>query len=68
VLRTYRSALVYDVDEGASLASVWRQQPRVYRLDDGVKGEGITYRANSEDLITLGEGASPTLYRTAWQC
>ena len=34
-IRTYGSALEYDVPPGAPLASIWGQTPRVARLDDG---------------------------------
>jgi len=68
VVRTYSRALVYDVPDGASLARIWSQEPRVYRLDDGAKGEGISFRFNTLDLISIGEGASPFLYQTDWLC
>jgi hypothetical protein len=67
-LRTYASVLVYDVPTGAPLASIWDQQPRVYRLQDGLKGEGVTYRLGSEDLLSIGEEKPTSLYETAWQC
>jgi hypothetical protein len=68
VLRTPTRALVYDAWNDVPLARVWNQEPGVYRLNDGPKGEGITYRFNSLDLITIGEGTSPLLYQTIWQC
>ena len=67
-LRTYTSALEYDVPPGAPLASVWGQTPRVARLDDGPQGEGITYRADAGALITIGEITPAVLYETPRQC
>jgi len=68
VVRTYSSALVWNLSEGATLSSIWTQSPRVQQLDDGVKGEGITYRIGSYDLLSIGEGTRPTLYQTKWEC
>jgi hypothetical protein len=69
-VRTYSRVLVYNVPNGASLARIWNQEPRVNRLDDGAKGEGITYRSDSFDLVSIGEGAAPFLYQyqTDWRC
>ena len=67
-LRTYASILVYDVPEKGSWDVIWSQQPRVYRLTDGVKGEGIAYRLGSDDLMSVGEERPMALYQTAWQC
>lgn len=68
VLRTYASVLLFDVPPGASLGSIWDQQPRVSHLSDGPKGEGITFKFNSADLVSIGEGTTTFLYQTAWQC
>ena len=68
VLRTYASALVYDVPAGASLATIWEQQPRVYPLGDGPKGEGIAFGYGTDDLMTVGEERPTMLYRTPWRC
>jgi len=68
VLRTYTSALVYDVPEGASLTRIWDQQPKVYPLADGPKGEGISFRHDSTDLLSIGEGVTPVLFETPWHC
>jgi hypothetical protein len=67
-LRTYASALMYDVPDGASLATIWEQQPRVYPLGDGPKGEGITFGYGTDDLMTVGEERPTMLYRTPWRC
>jgi hypothetical protein len=67
-IRTYGSALEYDVPVGAPLASIWEQMPRVGRLDDGPQGEGITYRADNGALITIGESTPANLFETPWQC
>jgi hypothetical protein len=68
VVRTYSSALVYDLADGATLSSVWTQSPLVQRLNDGQKGEGITYRVGSYDLLSIGESTRPVLYLTKWEC
>jgi len=67
-LRTYTSILVYNVQESAPLGSIWDQTPRVYQISDGAKGEGITYRFASDDLISIGEGPTTFLFQTSWQC
>jgi hypothetical protein len=33
-----------------------------------VKGEGITFRLNSNDLVTVGEEVPAALYETNWVC
>jgi hypothetical protein len=70
VLRTYASALIYDLPEGAPLASIIDKEPRVYPLGDGPKGEGISFRVDSEDLLSIGESkaTAATLFETPWQC
>ncbi len=68
VLRTYTSVLLYDLAEGASLASIVTQEPRVYPVTDGSKGEGVTFRTDSLDLLTIAEGTPATLFETAWHC
>ena len=68
VLRTSSRALVYDVWADLPLARIWNQEPRIYRLEDGPKGEGVTYRFNNYDLVSISEGALPFLYETIWQC
>jgi len=70
VLRTYASALVFDLVEGEPLASIVEKEPRVYPLGDGPKGEGITFRHDSDDLLTIGEAkaTAATLFETAWHC
>lgn len=67
-VRTYSHAFEYDLADGASLGSIWGQQPRVTTLDDGPKGEGITYRADGQALMTIGEGTSPALFQTSEEC
>jgi hypothetical protein len=67
-IRTYGSALEYDVSPGAQLTSIWDQTPRVSRLDDGPQGEGITYRAHGGALISIGESTPANLFETPWQC
>ena len=67
-LRTYASVLVFDVPEKAALDSIWAQEPRVYRLADGPKGEGLTFRLDTDDLMSVGEERPTALYQTAWQC
>lgn len=67
-IRTYGSALEYDLPPNAQLASIWKQTPRVLKLDDGPQSEGITYRADGKALITIGEGTPAAMYQTLWQC
>ena len=68
IVRTYTSALEYDVVDGAPLASIWDHSPRIIPLDDGTKGEGVTYRADGSALITIGEDATTLLFETPGQC
>jgi hypothetical protein len=67
-LRTYASILVFDVPEKTELDSIWAQQPRVYRLADGPKGEGLTFKLGTDDLMSVGEERPTALYQTSWQC
>ena len=69
-LRTYASVLVYDVQEDGFGYSIWEQTPHVYRLTDGPKGEGLAFRLDSGDLLSIGEdkAAPAALYETAEQC
>jgi hypothetical protein len=69
-LRTYTSVLLFDVPGGLLKDTIWEQQPTVSRLADGPKGEGLTFRLDSSDLISIGEEKSaPTwLYETTQQC
>lgn len=68
VVRTNSRALVYDVPDDMPLARMWRQKPLVFPLDDGRKGEGLSFRLDTRDLITIGEGLFPALYVTEWTC
>jgi hypothetical protein len=68
VVRTSSRVLVYEVPDGTPLARIWSQEPRVFALDDGPKGEGITLRSDGLDLMSVGEGAQPFLYQTPWRC
>jgi hypothetical protein len=69
-LRTYTSVLLFEVPGGILSDAIWAQQPTVSRLADGPKGEGLTFRLDSSDLISIGEEKSaPTwLYETTQQC
>jgi hypothetical protein len=67
-VRTYGSGLEYDVPEGAPLASIWGQTPRVFRIDDPPQGEGISYRTDGSALLSIGEGLPAYLYLTPWAC
>ncbi|MGE3910938.1 MAG: hypothetical protein AB7K36_16390 [Chloroflexota bacterium] len=67
-LRTYARLLVYDVPEGGSWDAIWGQQPRVYPVSDGPKGEGLAFRLDSDDLMSVGEERPTALYETAWHC
>ena len=69
VLRTYSSALEYELTSEAPLASIWpRQQPRLMLLDDGAQGEGITYRADGKALLTIGEVVPAVSYQAELRC
>jgi hypothetical protein len=67
-IRTYGSALEYDVPQGASLASIWDQIPRLLKITDPPQGEGITYRLDGKSLISIGEDTPTFLWQTARQC
>ena len=67
-IRTYGSALEFDVAPDAPLASIWGQTPRVTRLTDGIQAESITYRHDGKALISIGEGVPAVLFETLWQC
>jgi hypothetical protein len=67
-IRTYSSALEFDVPPGAALASIWEQAPRFLRIDDPPQGEGLSYRADGTALITIGESNPTYLYEIPWQC
>jgi hypothetical protein len=67
-VRTYTSVLEYDLADGAALASIWSQTPRISRLDDGPKGEGITYRTDGPAVMTIGEGSPAAVYEARRTC
>jgi len=71
VLRTYTSGLEYDLADGAALASLWGQPaavPRIFNLEDGGNGEGITYRLDGQVFISIGEHSPPNLYEIERRC
>jgi hypothetical protein len=68
VVRTYVAALEYDVLPGQPSAATWNGSPRVYPLQDGRQGEGITYRSDGQALLTIGEAAPAPLYQNEWRC
>ncbi len=67
-MRTYASILLFEVPERGGIDAMWNDPPRVFRLSDGVKGEGLTFHAQSDDLLSIGEERPAVLYRTPWQC
>jgi len=67
-LRTYSSVLVYDVPDGVLRDRLWEQVPAIYRIADGPKGEGITFRLDSDDLMSVGEETPTWLYQTGRSC
>jgi hypothetical protein len=69
-IRTYASVLVYDVPDDLLSYRIWEQTPGIYRITDGPKGEGLAFRLDSGDLISIGEdkSAQAALYETAQQC
>ncbi len=68
IIRTYAHALEYDVPDGAPLAGIWGQKPRLASMNDGPQGESITYRADGGALISIGEGVPARLFLTPWTC
>jgi hypothetical protein len=68
VVRTYVAVLELEVPQGASLASIWGQQPRGYPMEGGGQSEGITYRADGGALLMIGEGIPAILYQSEWRC
>jgi hypothetical protein len=67
-LRTYTAVLIFDTGSGSDPSEMWEQAPAVFPLADGPKGEGITYRLGSDDLMTVGEQVPAGLYETDLQC
>jgi len=67
-LRTYTAVLIFDTRNAASPSQLWEQAPAVFPLADGPKGEGITYRLGSDDLMSVGEQVPARLYETDMQC
>ncbi|MCC7370621.1 MAG: hypothetical protein IT306_19530 [Chloroflexi bacterium] len=67
-LRTYASILLFEVPDRGGIDAMWNEPPRVFHLSDGAKGEGLTFRPNSDDLLSIGEERPAVLYRTPWQC
>jgi hypothetical protein len=68
VIRTYASALEFDLADGESLEAIGGRKARVYRLEDAPQGEGIAYRADGGALMTIGESVPAILYETPWRC
>jgi hypothetical protein len=71
VVRTYTSGLEYDLADGAPLTSLWGQPPqtpRVFRIDDGGHGEGVTYRTDGQWIMSIAEDEPTSLYQTARHC
>lgn len=68
VVRTYVAALEFDLPEGAPLTGFWTRPPRTYPLDDGPQGEGITYRADGQALLTIGESTPAVLWQAERRC
>jgi hypothetical protein len=68
VLRTYLAALEYPLPEGAPLASFVTQLPSAFRLAETAQGEGITYRRDSQALLTIGEGTPALLFQLDRRC
>jgi hypothetical protein len=67
-VRTYSAVLIFDTHKASSPDRIWEQAPAVFPLADGPKGEGITYRLGSDDLLTIGEETPASLYATDMQC
>lgn len=67
-VRTYSNVLLFDAPEGIAPEQLWGQSPTIVRLADGPKGEGITYKLDSDDLMTVGEETPTGLYQTSRRC
>jgi hypothetical protein len=67
-LRTYNAVVIYDTRNAATPDQIWEQTPAVIPLADGPKGEGITYKLGTDDLMTIGEGTPAELHETDLQC
>jgi hypothetical protein len=67
-IRTYGSGLEYDVPDGAQLASIWSQTPRLLKIQDPPQGEGISYRLDGSALLTIGEDSPTNLWVMPRQC
>ncbi len=71
VVRTYTSGLEYDLAAGAPLVSLWGQgspSPRLFKLDDGGHGEGVTYRPDGQSIVTVIEDDPTSLFDTQRRC
>jgi hypothetical protein len=67
-VRTYSAVLLFDAPDGIAPDQLWGQAPSIVRLADGPKGEGITYKLDSDDLMTVGEETPAGLYETSVHC
>lgn len=67
-VRTYTRILEFDLADGESLDAVWSRTPRVYRVDDGPQGEGLSYRADGTALMSIGEDVPAVLFQMPWLC
>jgi hypothetical protein len=71
IVRTYTSGLEYDLPAGAPLMGLWSPSapsPRIFRLEDGGHGEGVTYRIDGQTIISIAEDEPTSLYETARHC
>ena len=68
VLRTYVAGLEYDLANQAPLADFWKARPRVFPIEDGPQGEGITYRPDGNAFFTIGEGSPAVLSQIERRC
>ena len=67
-VRTYSAVLIFDAPDGIAPERLWGQAPAVFQLADGWKGEGMTYKLDSDDLMTIGEETPAGLYETSLHC
>ena len=51
-----------------TLASIWDQNPLVFRIEDPPQGEGISYRLDGNALLTIGEDNPTFLWQTPRAC
>ncbi|MDR7275311.1 hypothetical protein [Catenuloplanes atrovinosus] len=62
-LRTYADAFEFPVTDGDVVASITGGTAEATPLPDEPQGESVTYSADGSSLLTVSEGATPTVLR-----